>query len=182
MLPYGSLRSALTVQDDLALNLFLEKRKNDLWNVVFIDFGEAKIYSKEYLKLIRFLSCHQFQDNSKSFYMCILIGCSYRYQLMYNFFFSGVSSNLGWVQNIITRIMGLLMAAIGIEFMASGVKMLFPVLESIIKVWLILKVKKFFQFIKPVIKNLFHLIADKSLKNNIAQKSHVHGNTHLVLH
>lgn len=36
--------------------------------------------------------------------------------------------------NIITRIMGLLMAAIGIEFMASGVKMLFPVLESIIKV------------------------------------------------
>ncbi|BCS95723.1 UPF0056 inner membrane protein [Desulfoluna limicola] len=33
--------------------------------------------------------------------------------------------------NIITRIMGLLMAAIGIEFMANGFKMLFPFLATI---------------------------------------------------
>ena len=32
--------------------------------------------------------------------------------------------------NIITRIMGLIMAAIGIEFMASGMKILFPFLSS----------------------------------------------------
>lgn len=32
--------------------------------------------------------------------------------------------------NIVTRIMGLLMAAIGIEFMANGLKMLFPLLGS----------------------------------------------------
>ncbi len=31
--------------------------------------------------------------------------------------------------NIVTRIMGLIMAAIGVEFIANGVKQLFPILS-----------------------------------------------------
>ncbi|MDY0360855.1 MAG: YchE family NAAT transporter [Desulforegulaceae bacterium] len=44
-----------------------------------------------------------------------------------------IESKLGQTGiNIITRIMGLLMASIGIEFMANGLKMLFPILNSIL--------------------------------------------------
>ncbi|MCB9480312.1 MAG: YchE family NAAT transporter [Desulfobacteraceae bacterium] len=44
-----------------------------------------------------------------------------------------IASRLGQTGiNIITRIMGLLMASIGIEFMANGLKMLFPVLTSLL--------------------------------------------------
>lgn len=43
-----------------------------------------------------------------------------------------IASRLGQTGiNIVTRIMGLLMASIGIEFMANGLKILFPVLTSL---------------------------------------------------
>ncbi|MGE4519705.1 MAG: YchE family NAAT transporter [Desulfobacteraceae bacterium] len=47
-----------------------------------------------------------------------------------------IASKLGQTGiNIVTRIMGLLMASIGIEFMANGLKMLFPVLSTILQAY-----------------------------------------------